>query len=210
MKEKILILFLIFSAFGVLAQDSAYPYPSLSPKGKISQIVGNTTIEIEYERPSVRKREIFGDLVPWGKLWRTGAGSCTKISFDKDVVVSGQNIEAGKYSIFTIPNPKEWIVILNRDTKLYGTYLHIPCLSPRTRPLVPLPLPARCDCPLREVSAQEESNLGQLNGQMIAGAPSTASLSPATPSNPWFVVKYKHGRRCHDERSARRHPQREC
>jgi tetratricopeptide (TPR) repeat protein len=104
------------------AQNSEYPYPSLSPKGNISQIVGNTTIEIEYERPSVRKRQIFGELVPWGKVWRTGAGSCTKISFDKDVKVGGQKIEAGKYSLFTIPNLQEWIIILNKDTTLYGSY----------------------------------------------------------------------------------------
>ncbi len=108
--------------FNINAQDSEYPYPSLSPKGNIYQVVGNTTIKIEYERPSVRKRQIFGELVPWGKVWRTGAGSCTKISFDKDVKVGGQKIEAGKYSLFTIPNIQEWIIILNKDTTLYGSY----------------------------------------------------------------------------------------
>ncbi|MEX0315668.1 MAG: DUF2911 domain-containing protein [Allomuricauda sp.] len=103
-------------------QDADYPYPSLSPKGTISQIVGNTLISIEYERPSSRKRQIFGELVPWGKVWRTGAGNCTKISFNKDVIVGGQKVKAGKYSLFTIPNPKEWIVILNSDTSLYGSF----------------------------------------------------------------------------------------
>lgn len=122
MKEKIITLILTIIAFNVSAQVNEYPYPSLSPKGNISQVVGNTVVEIEYERPSVRRRQIFGELVPWGKVWRTGAGSCTKISFDKDVKVGGQRIEAGKYSLFTIPNPEEWIVILNRDTTLYGSY----------------------------------------------------------------------------------------
>lgn len=122
MKEKIITLILTIIAFNVSAQENEYPYPSLSPKGNISQVVGNTVVEIEYERPSVRRRQIFGELVPWGKVWRTGAGSCTKISFDKDVKVGGQRIEAGKYSLFTIPNPEEWIVILNRDTTLYGSY----------------------------------------------------------------------------------------
>ena len=113
---------LVLLTFNIKAQDSEYPYPSLSPKGNIYQVVGNTTIKIEYERPSVRKRRIFGELVPWGKVWRTGAGSCTKISFDKDVKVGGQKIEAGKYSLFTIPNIQEWIIILNKDTTLYGSY----------------------------------------------------------------------------------------
>jgi tetratricopeptide (TPR) repeat protein len=122
MKEKIIAALLILLVFNIDAQDSEYPYPSLSPKGNISQIVGNTTVEIEYERPSVRKRQIFGDLVPWNKVWRTGAGSCTKISFDKAVKFGGQKIEAGKYSLFTIPKPTEWIVILNKDTTLYGSY----------------------------------------------------------------------------------------
>lgn len=113
---------LVLIVSSLIAQENEYPYPSLSPKGNISQIVGNTNIGIEYERPSVRKRQIFGELVPWNKVWRTGAGSSTKISFDKDVKVGGQNIEVGKYSLFTIPSPTEWIIILNKDTTLYGSY----------------------------------------------------------------------------------------
>ncbi len=120
--KSILTLILAFTTLGVYSQSDEYPYPSLSPKGTITQIVGNTTISIEYERPSARKREVFGNLVPWNKVWRTGAGHCTKISFEKNVVVGGQNIDAGKYSLFTIPNEKEWIVIINRDTTLYGSY----------------------------------------------------------------------------------------
>lgn len=122
MKQIIFSLVLIIVSFNTNAQESVYSYPSLSPKGNISQIVGNTVIAIEYERPSVRKRQIYGDLVPWNKVWRTGAGLCTKISFDKIVIVGGQRVAAGSYSVFTIPNPKEWIIILNKDTSLYGSY----------------------------------------------------------------------------------------
>lgn len=96
-------------------------YPSLSPRGTISQVVGNTKVEIEYERPSARNRRVFGELVPWDKVWRTGAGNCTKIGFDKDVVLGGHPVKAGRYSLFTIPNPREWVVILNSDTTLYGS-----------------------------------------------------------------------------------------
>lgn len=120
--KSIFILLVTFATLGAYSQSDEYPYPSLSPKGTITQIVGNTTIEIEYERPSARKREVFGNLVPWNKVWRTGAGHCTKISFDNNVILGGQNIDAGKYSLFTIPNEKEWIVIINKDTTLYGSY----------------------------------------------------------------------------------------
>lgn len=97
-------------------------FPPLSGKGTISQIVGDTKIEVEYERPSARNRTIFGGLVPWNEVWRTGAGYCTKISFDQPVRVGNQAVPAGKYALFTIPNIDEWVVILNSDTTLYGSY----------------------------------------------------------------------------------------
>lgn len=122
MRILITAFILIITNYMSSAQGKEYPYPSLSPKGNISQVIGNTVLKIEYERPSARNREIFGGLVPWNKVWRTGAGNCTKISFNKDVSIGGKNIIAGEYSVFTIPNPKEWIVIINKDTTLYGSY----------------------------------------------------------------------------------------
>lgn len=121
MKNAILILFLVLVRIHANGQETDFSYPSFSPKGNISQTIGNTLIEIEYERPSARKRQIFGGLVPWNKLWRTGAGNCTKIKFDKDVTIGGQKVSAGKYALLTIPNIKEWVVIINKDTGLYGT-----------------------------------------------------------------------------------------
>ncbi|NHF58272.1 DUF2911 domain-containing protein [Flavobacteriaceae bacterium TP-CH-4] len=119
MKNKILGLCFFTSIF--LSAQNDYPYPSLSPMGNISQIIGNTTIKVAYERPAVRNRQIFGHLVPWDKVWRTGAGHCTKVHFDKSVLVSGQPLTAGTYSLFTIPNPREWVIIFNADTTLYGS-----------------------------------------------------------------------------------------
>lgn len=115
-------LFLVQVA--LFSQTPDYPYPPLSPKGQIIQKVGNTLIEISYERPSVRGRKIFGELVPWNKIWRTGAGYCTKIKFDNPVKIGNQQIMAGHYSLHTIPNPNQWLVILNTDTTLYGSYHH--------------------------------------------------------------------------------------
>ena len=122
MKKIQFLIILILAGFQINGQDTDYPYPSFSPKGNISQIVGNTLITVEYERPSARKRKIFGGLVPWNKVWRTGAGNCTKITFDKEVTIGGQKVPAGHYSVFTIPNPNEWLVIINKDTTLYGSY----------------------------------------------------------------------------------------
>lgn len=104
---------------GLIGQDI---FPSLSPKGIVIQKVGNTEVQIEYERPSARKRTVFGRLVPWNKVWRTGAGRSTKVSFDREVVVEGQTLSSGTYSLFTIPDEKEWMVIFNRDTTLYGSF----------------------------------------------------------------------------------------
>lgn len=99
--------------------------PELSPAGRIIQSVGFTNFDVYYERPAARGRTaeyIFGTLVPMGKVWRTGAGNCTTISFDKDVQIGSKTVPAGKYALFTIPNAETWTIILNRDTLAYGAY----------------------------------------------------------------------------------------
>ncbi|WP_340200690.1 DUF2911 domain-containing protein [Ascidiimonas sp. W6] len=112
-----LLLLLTLSTVGLAAQTE---FPSLSPKGRIEQKVGVTTISIVYERPIARGRAIFGELVPLGKLWRTGAGNGTKIKFDDAVVLDDIVIPAGQYSLFTIPDKQEWMIILNSDSTIYG------------------------------------------------------------------------------------------
>ena len=94
--------------------------PRVSPASSIEQMVGLTEIEVEYSRPSKRGRDIFGNVVPYGKIWRTGADNCTTISFSTDVVIDSQTIQSGKYSIFSIPNKESWDVILYSDTELWG------------------------------------------------------------------------------------------
>ncbi len=120
--KYIFILSSVFTSFFASAQNEVALFPAASPKGSLSQMVGNTKIEIEYERPLARKRKIFGDLLPWNQLWRTGAGPYTKIKIDKSVIIEGQKVPSGHYSLFTIPNPEAWIVIINSDTTLYGSY----------------------------------------------------------------------------------------
>ena len=94
--------------------------PRVSPASAVEQMVGLTEIEVEYSRPSKRGRDIFGNVVPYGKIWRTGADNCTTISFSTDVVIDSQTIQSGKYSIFSIPSKESWDVILYSDTDLWG------------------------------------------------------------------------------------------
>lgn len=95
--------------------------PSLSPATSITQAVGNAEVEIHYERPAARGRQVFGELVPFGKVWRTGAGYCTKFSFSREVWINYQAIPAGKYALLTIPTEEEWTIIFNTDTTLNGS-----------------------------------------------------------------------------------------
>jgi len=114
---------LLTTAFLIIASHSFSQsiFPVLSPKGRIEQTIGLTNVTVDYERPAARGRKVFGDLVPYGKVWRTGAGYCTKITFDKPVTIDGNKINQGTYAILTIPGKDEWTIILNSDTTLYGT-----------------------------------------------------------------------------------------
>ncbi len=95
--------------------------PSLSPAAKISQEFSTSSIEISYSRPSMRGRKIFGDLVSYNEVWRTGANSATKIKFGEDVIVAGKEIKAGEYSVYTIPARDQWEVIFNKGLTNWGT-----------------------------------------------------------------------------------------
>ena len=94
--------------------------PRTSPASELSQMVGLTEIEVQYSRPSKRGRVIFGGVVPFGKIWRTGADNCTKINFSTDVIIDGKTINSGIYSIFSIPNKETWNVIFYSDTDIWG------------------------------------------------------------------------------------------
>lgn len=95
--------------------------PAPSPLAKMEQMVGLTEVHLEYSRPSAKGRTIFGDLVPYDKLWRTGANAATKVTFSENVVIEGQDLEAGSYALFTIPGEDEWTIIFNTDTEQGGT-----------------------------------------------------------------------------------------
>ena len=131
MNSKTLLSSLVFASAlvfdcGVFAQTSAVQFPSPSPTGIVKQHVGLTDIEIVYSRPGVKGRQIFGGLVPYGEVWRTGANASTKISFSTAVKLNGTEIPAGKYALYTIPEKKEWTVIIYKDTSLGGAFGYNP------------------------------------------------------------------------------------
>lgn len=89
--------------------------PRPSPLGSVNQKVGLNELTIEYSRPGVKDRVIFGELVPYGELWRTGANAATKITLAEDAKLGGKEIPAGVYSLFTIPGKSKWTIIINKD-----------------------------------------------------------------------------------------------
>ena len=103
------------------AAQSNLELPAPSPAAEVMQRVGLTDITVTYSSPARRKRQVYGGLVPYGKLWRTGANRATKIEFSHDVMVGDKKVAAGTYSVFTIPGPRSWTVILNSNWDQGGT-----------------------------------------------------------------------------------------
>ncbi len=113
-------LFTALIAFAVTAV-SAQNFPQPSPLAKVSQMVGLTEVSMEYYRPGVNDREIFGKLLPYGTIWRTGANGATKITFEDEVTFGGQKVPAGTYAILTVPSDGAIVVMLNSDFSQGGT-----------------------------------------------------------------------------------------
>jgi hypothetical protein len=104
----------------ITAHGQALKVPAPSPTQTIKQAFGLGEITVDYSRPLAKGRVIFGDLVPYGKIWRTGANAATKITFTDDVQVEGRSVKAGTYAIYTIPTHNSWDVILYKDLTLGG------------------------------------------------------------------------------------------
>lgn len=97
-------------------------FPAASPAASFKQTVGITNIEVSYHRPSMRGRAIFGGLVPYNEVWRTGANQATKIKFSTPVKLNGTSIDAGAYELYSIPGRASWTVIIHKDTSAWGAY----------------------------------------------------------------------------------------
>jgi len=115
------LLFIIVATSTSFDQIST---PAASPSTTLSHTLGLTKITLDYSRPSVKGRKKFGDLVTYGKVWRTGANKITSIKFDDEVYVYGAVMKAGSYGFYTISGKNEWTIIFNRDDKQWGSYAY--------------------------------------------------------------------------------------
>ncbi|KAF2513934.1 DUF2911 domain-containing protein [Flavobacterium foetidum] len=117
MKKLLIAMALILAP---LASEAQVKTPQASPKGYIKQTVGLTDVEVTYSRPGARGRAVFGNLVPFGKLWRTGANENTIVNFSDDVVIDGKTLKKGKYALYTVPRIESWDVIFYLSTDNWG------------------------------------------------------------------------------------------
>jgi len=115
--KKYFLTFSLLISFTVFAQVKT---PQPSPFAKIEQTVGLTHVTLEYSRPSAKDRIVFGNLVPWDKLWRTGANASTKVTFSDDVVIDGKTLSKGTYAIYSIPGQAFWDVFFYKDIENNG------------------------------------------------------------------------------------------
>lgn len=121
MKKTILVSFMLLQSAMMSAQDKVQiRLTAASPAASFEQEVGSAKLKMAYSRPLVRGRKIFGELVPFDILWRTGASDCTVITTSEDISFGNSILKAGSYSIFSIPSINEWTIIVNTDTTLHG------------------------------------------------------------------------------------------
>jgi hypothetical protein len=109
-------------ATNALAETAKVEFPAASPACTLKQRVGLTDIEVDYSRPGVKGRKIFGGMIPYGKVWRTGANQATKVIFSTPVKLNGTEVPAGTYALMTIPGEDEWTIIINKGSEQWGAY----------------------------------------------------------------------------------------
>lgn len=118
-KFKLILLAFLFAGFTGFAQQ--IQMPQASPSAKIAQQVGLTQVTVDYSRPSTKGRKIFGELVPYGEVWRTGANSATIFNFSTEVMIDGKKVPAGSYALYSIPGKSFWTMVLSKNTQLWGS-----------------------------------------------------------------------------------------
>ncbi|MBL7829140.1 MAG: DUF2911 domain-containing protein [Saprospiraceae bacterium] len=117
--KKFFLLNALLTAL-VFSASAQIKTPQPSPTCKVSQDIGLIKVDVEYSRPSAKGRKIFGDLVPFGQLWRTGANASSKITFSDDAMVAGAPVKKGTYALYTIPGEKDWTIIIYKNTSYWG------------------------------------------------------------------------------------------
>ena len=118
------LIFSLALAVSVHAFSQQYNIPAVSPRQTVEQQFSVTKISIEYGRPAVKGRKVFGELVPFGQVWRAGANEATRITFGQEVLFGGQKVKKGTYALYVVPQEKEWKIILNRGVNNWGAYTY--------------------------------------------------------------------------------------
>lgn len=121
MKKSVFLSCFFLASIVLLAQDDKASRPS--PPAQATATVNGKTVTIDYSQPSVKGRKIWGDLVPYGQVWRAGANETTAFTLSSDAAVEGKSLPAGKYAFFVIPNEKEWTIIFNKTIK-WGAFTY--------------------------------------------------------------------------------------
>lgn len=127
LQKYLLAAFFLFSLTHLHAQEALPPKPS--PLSVVSCRYKDTYLKVTYSQPHKRGREIFGKLVPFGEVWRTGANEATEITITKEIFINKQLLPAGTYSLFTIPYADKWTIILNKEVGLWGSYNYNPLMD---------------------------------------------------------------------------------
>jgi Protein of unknown function (DUF2911) len=134
-------LLLVLTAGAALAQQIDFPRPS--PNASVTQMVGITEITIKYSRPGVKGREVWGKLVPYGEVWRTGANENTTIKFGTPVKIEGHELPAGVYGLQTFPSQGDWTVVFSKDANEWGAFSYKPEHDALRVQVKPQPAPFR-------------------------------------------------------------------
>lgn len=119
-RTRTFFLLLLLFPILALAQDAIKPRPS--PLSIVSARYKDTYLKITYSQPHKKGREVFGGLVPFGKVWRTGANEATELTITRDITINDFELKAGTYALFTIPEKDKWTIIINQDNGLWGSY----------------------------------------------------------------------------------------
>lgn len=179
MKKLLLLLCVVSVSITMEAQITT---PAASPGSKLKQKVGLTDVTVDYSRPSMRGRTIFGDLVPYNKLWRTGANAYTKVSFSNDVTIAGTEVKAGTYSIFTKPGESSWEVFFYTDTEGGGTpreWDDSKVAAKTTAQVYPIPMDIETFTITIDDLTSNGANLGLMWEKVYVGIPFTVPADSA-------------------------------
>lgn len=118
--KPVYVLLLAIGLFTISTSAQDFHMPAASPHVSINQSFSTSFIELDYSRPGKQGRQVFGDLIPYDEVWRTGANAATKITFGEDLIFGGKEVKAGTYALYTIPGAQNWKVILNEGVKNWG------------------------------------------------------------------------------------------